>query len=97
MVLLSCRLSWRGMYTFFCVLEWARNRTGLTTYFAQGGFARVYEVQDQKKGRRAVKVVSKASIRTKKNKTKASVALPESPTNRCMSSRNLRRSTLMGV
>ena len=40
------------------------------SYLSQGGFARVYEVQDQKRGRRAVKVVQKAGIRTKKNKTK---------------------------
>lgn len=36
----------------------------------QGGFARVYEVFDDSGLRRAVKVVNKASIRTKKNKTK---------------------------
>jgi serine/threonine protein kinase len=42
----------------------------------QGGFARVYEVQDVQKQRRALKVVSKASIKTKRNKTKVSV-LPQ--------------------
>lgn len=42
----------------------------LTHHSSQGGFARVYEVQDQRASRRAVKVVSKASIKTKKNKTK---------------------------
>lgn len=44
----------------------------LTHHSSQGGFARVYEVQDQRATRRAVKVVSKASIKTKKNKTKVS-------------------------
>ncbi|KIR55150.1 PLK/PLK1 protein kinase [Cryptococcus gattii Ru294] len=39
-------------------------------FLGEGGFARVYEVQDQRATRRAVKVVSKASIKTKKNKTK---------------------------
>lgn len=39
-------------------------------FLGEGGFARVYEVQDQRASRRAVKVVSKASIKTKKNKTK---------------------------
>ena len=36
----------------------------------------MYEVQDQKGGRRAVKVVNKASIRTKKNKTKVGCGAP---------------------
>ncbi|WVQ94034.1 hypothetical protein IAU59_001112 [Kwoniella sp. CBS 9459] len=39
-------------------------------FLGEGGFARVYEVQDQRATRRAVKVVNKASIKTKKNKTK---------------------------
>ncbi|ODN75912.1 hypothetical protein L202_05897 [Cryptococcus amylolentus CBS 6039] len=39
-------------------------------FLGEGGFARVYEVQDHRGSRRAVKVVSKASIKTKKNKTK---------------------------
>ncbi|WVQ80413.1 hypothetical protein IAT38_002518 [Cryptococcus sp. DSM 104549] len=46
---------------------WEYIRVG---FLGEGGFARVYEVQDQKGLRRAVKVVSKASIKTKKNKTK---------------------------
>ena len=36
----------------------------------QGGFARVYEVKDSQSHRRAVKVISKLSVRSKKNKTK---------------------------
>jgi len=39
----------------------------------KGGFARVYEVIDPEGRRRAVKVVHKASIRTKKNKTKVCI------------------------
>ncbi|WVN87353.1 uncharacterized protein L203_102531 [Cryptococcus depauperatus CBS 7841] len=39
-------------------------------FLGEGGFARVFEVQDQRGTRRAVKVVNKASIKTKKNKTK---------------------------
>lgn len=42
----------------------------------QGGFARVYEVIDPDGVRRAVKVVNKANIKTKKNKTKASHGQP---------------------
>jgi hypothetical protein len=42
---------------------------------AKGGFARVYEVRDPEGRRRAVKVVRKESIRTKKNKTKVSLGL----------------------
>ncbi|RXK34972.1 PLK/PLK1 protein kinase [Tremella mesenterica] len=39
-------------------------------FLGEGGFARVYEVQDRHGQRKAVKVVSKAAVRTKKNKTK---------------------------
>ncbi|WVR03341.1 hypothetical protein IAU60_000332 [Kwoniella sp. DSM 27419] len=39
-------------------------------FLGEGGFARVYEVKDQKGKRRAVKVVTKESVKTKKNKTK---------------------------
>ena len=38
----------------------------------QGGFARVYEVETREGERKAVKVVNKDSIRSKKNKTKVS-------------------------
>jgi hypothetical protein len=38
----------------------------------QGGFARVWEVQTIHGERKAVKVVNKASIKSKKNKTKVS-------------------------
>lgn len=44
---------------------------------AQGGFARVYEVEDDAGHRRAVKVVHKAAIKTKKNKTKVRLSCPE--------------------
>lgn len=44
----------------------------LTLTRPQGGFARVYEVLSPDGVRRAVKVVNKANIKTKKNKTKAS-------------------------
>ena len=40
----------------------------------QGGFARVYEVKDSQSHRRAVKVISKLSVRSKKNKTKVRLA-----------------------
>ncbi|KAL1412064.1 Cell cycle serine/threonine-protein kinase cdc5/MSD2 [Vanrija albida] len=43
------------------------SRTG---FLGEGGFARVYEVFDEEATRKAVKVVHKASIKTKKNKTK---------------------------
>ncbi|ORY31914.1 kinase-like domain-containing protein [Naematelia encephala] len=46
---------------------WTYARVG---FLGEGGFARVYEVVDQHGERRAVKVVAKESIRTKKNKTK---------------------------
>ncbi|KAK8845391.1 hypothetical protein IAR55_006104 [Kwoniella newhampshirensis] len=46
---------------------WNYSRVG---FLGEGGFARVFEVQDPKGIRKAVKVVSKASIKTKKNKTK---------------------------
>ena len=36
----------------------------------QGGFARVYEVEDRRKGSLACKVVTKQSLKTKKAKTK---------------------------
>ena len=39
---------------------------------AQGGFARVWEVQDYKRRSKAVKVVYKPNIKSKKNKTKVS-------------------------
>ena len=38
----------------------------------QGGFARVYEVEDRRKQRLACKVVTKQSLKTKKAKTKVS-------------------------
>jgi hypothetical protein len=38
----------------------------------EGGFARVYEVKDVKGNRLAIKVVTKASLKTKKAKTKVS-------------------------
>jgi hypothetical protein len=44
---------------------------------AQGGFARVYEVEDDAGHRRAIKVVHKAAIKTKKNKTKVRVLQAE--------------------
>lgn len=43
----------------------------------QGGFARVWEVEDYKKRNRAVKVVYKPNIKSKKNKTKVSWSLLE--------------------
>ncbi|WWD22337.1 hypothetical protein CI109_106828 [Kwoniella shandongensis] len=46
---------------------WNYTRVG---FLGEGGFARVFEVQDPKGSRKAVKVVTKASIKTKKNKTK---------------------------
>ncbi|KAF8578980.1 Pkinase-domain-containing protein [Ramaria rubella] len=39
-------------------------------FLGEGGFARVYEVKDSKGGRQAIKVVTKASLKTKKAKTK---------------------------
>ena len=36
----------------------------------EGGFARVYEVKDMRSNRLAIKVVTKASLKTKKAKTK---------------------------
>ncbi|KAK4684394.1 hypothetical protein P7C73_g5784, partial [Tremellales sp. Uapishka_1] len=39
-------------------------------FLGEGGFARVYEVQNQRAQRKAVKVVNKASIKSKRNKTK---------------------------
>jgi hypothetical protein len=63
-----------------CRLEmWAVYDSGynqVRLYFTdvQGGFARVYEVQDVQKQRRALKVVSKASIKTKRNEGERSTA-----------------------
>ena len=42
------------------------------SFFIQGGFARVYEVQDAEGLRHAIKVVTKDSLKTKKAKTKVS-------------------------
>ncbi|WRT63607.1 uncharacterized protein IL334_000530 [Kwoniella shivajii] len=39
-------------------------------FLGEGGFARVYEVQDSRSARKAIKVINRASIKTKKNKTK---------------------------
>ncbi|EJC98313.1 Pkinase-domain-containing protein [Fomitiporia mediterranea MF3/22] len=39
-------------------------------FLGEGGFARVYEVQDRKGQRQAIKVVTKDSLKTKKAKTK---------------------------
>ncbi|WWC57830.1 uncharacterized protein I303_100365 [Kwoniella dejecticola CBS 10117] len=39
-------------------------------FLGEGGFARVYEIQDYKNRRKAIKVISRKSIQTKKNKTK---------------------------
>ncbi|KZS96268.1 Pkinase-domain-containing protein [Sistotremastrum niveocremeum HHB9708] len=41
-----------------------------TGFLGEGGFARVYEVKDDKGNRQAIKVVTKASLKTKKAKTK---------------------------
>ncbi|ORX33581.1 kinase-like domain-containing protein [Kockovaella imperatae] len=46
---------------------WRYTRVG---FLGEGGFARVYEVQDQNGNHKAIKVVAKQSIRSKKNKTK---------------------------
>lgn len=42
----------------------------------QGGFARVYEVKDTRGARLACKVITKASLKTKKAKTKVSPSKP---------------------
>ncbi|OCF59904.1 PLK/PLK1 protein kinase [Kwoniella mangroviensis CBS 10435] len=39
-------------------------------FLGEGGFARVYEIQDAKNRRKAVKVINKNAITSKKNKTK---------------------------
>jgi cell cycle serine/threonine-protein kinase CDC5/MSD2 len=41
----------------------------------EGGFARVYEIQDKRGAKSACKVVTKASLKTKKAKTKVSSPL----------------------
>lgn len=42
----------------------------------QGGFARVYEVMTVRGERKAVKVIRKATVQTRKNKTKVSSIIP---------------------
>nr|XP_019014240.1 PLK/PLK1 protein kinase [Kwoniella pini CBS 10737]OCF53021.1 PLK/PLK1 protein kinase [Kwoniella pini CBS 10737] len=39
-------------------------------FLGEGGFARVYEIQDYRNRRKAIKVINRKSIQTKKNKTK---------------------------
>ncbi|WWC85535.1 uncharacterized protein L201_000399 [Kwoniella dendrophila CBS 6074] len=39
-------------------------------FLGEGGFARVYEIQDYKSRRKAIKVINRKSIKTTKNKTK---------------------------
>ena len=65
----------RGMSAYIASLH--------VRYWYQGGFARVYEVKDQQSHHRAVKVISKLSVRSKKNKTKVRefVSLYEMVTN----------------
>lgn len=45
-------------------------RLSCITAHAQGGFARVWEIEDEQGVRKAVKVIAKSSITSKKNKTK---------------------------
>lgn len=53
---------------------WARYVACLSSHslakFHQGGFARVYEVEDRNQRRVACKVVTRSSLATKKTKTK---------------------------
>lgn len=57
--------------------EQAQERSATMLTDIQGGFARVWEVEDYKKRNRAVKVVYKPNIKSKKNKTKVSWSLLE--------------------